>query len=198
MTTSSFPDISAKSTADQLLDSAQEFIQQRGYNGFSYEDMARAVGIKKPSIHYHFPTKEDLGVRVIERYTERFGAELESIARRLAEPNRRLDAYIELFVATYGSSRQLCPCGILAAEATAIPERVALAVQEFFRLNMSWLTRLLDDGRRKDQFTFFGDANDQALILLSALEGAMVVGKGLGNKASVSEIGKFLTRQLLG
>lgn len=181
---------------DQLLDAAQSLIQQRGYNGFSYEDLAQAVGIRKPSIHHHFPKKEDLGVRVIRRYTGRFQRMLEAIQHDTSMAAERLEAYIELFSTTYGSTRELCPCGILGAEAPTLPEGITNAVAEFFTLNLTWLAAQLEQGRGRGQLSFTGEPDAQALLLLSALEGAMVVGRGSGSTDSVNQVGSALISQL--
>lgn len=184
------------STAEKLLDTAQSLIQQRGYNGFSYEDLAQIVGIRKPSIHHHFPKKEDLGARVIQRYTERFKEALDALEKDASTPLKRLDGYITLFCNTYEPGRKLCPGGILGAESGTLPESIGSALKAFFALNVTWLSALLEDGRAQRQFVFAGNADRQALFLLSALEGAMVVGKGLGSDDSVSLVSKALIAHL--
>lgn len=184
------------STAEKLLDAAQTLIQQRGYHGFSYEDVSRSVGIRKPSIHHHFPKKEDLGTQVIRRYTERFKTTLQEI-ERIDDPQEQLRAYTALFFRTYEPARKLCPCGMLGAESAALPQTVADAVQSFFSCNISWLQNLLEEGRASGSFDFPGNAQTQALIVLSALEGSMVVGKGLGNDECVRQVGQAVLMQLL-
>ena len=63
-------------TGEQILDRAEALIQTRGYSAFSYQDISEALGIRKASIHYHFPSKTDLGIAVVDRYVERFGTAL--------------------------------------------------------------------------------------------------------------------------
>ena len=60
------------SKAVEILDAAETMIQSQGYNGFSFREIADQVGIKSASVHYHFPTKADLGAAVARRYTDRF------------------------------------------------------------------------------------------------------------------------------
>ncbi|HJT14927.1 MAG TPA: helix-turn-helix domain-containing protein, partial [Dongiaceae bacterium] len=55
-------------TRARILDVAQGLIQQRGYNGFSYRDIADEVGIRAPTIHYYFPAKADLAAALVDRY----------------------------------------------------------------------------------------------------------------------------------
>lgn len=186
-----------RSTAERLLDVAQDLIQQKGYNGFSYEDLSQIVGLKKPSIHHHFPRKEDLGAQVIERYTERFKGFLENIDDASIGIEGRLEAYVALFSNTYGQARKLCPCGMLGAELSVLPALVADAVQAFFSLNLEWLTQLLELGRKKGQLGFTEDAAAQAFFVLSALEGAMVVGRGVGGVDPVKTVGRILITNLV-
>ena len=63
-------------TKTALLDLAERAVRSRGYDGFSYADLARAQGIRKASIHYHFPTKADLSQNLMARYHTRFEKQL--------------------------------------------------------------------------------------------------------------------------
>ena len=167
--------------AERLVDVAQGLIQRGGYNGFSYEDIARVVGIKKPSIHHHFPTKADLVTVVTQRYMHRFREALLRIEGQQARAPERLLAYAELFEQTYGAQRQLCLCGMLGAETDAVPAEVAQEVQQFFKTNLQWLTDVIEQGQRQNSLRKEVDARVHAQLLLCALEGAMVVGRAAGS-----------------
>jgi TetR/AcrR family transcriptional repressor of nem operon len=167
--------------AERLVDVAQALIQRGGYNGFSYEDIAREVGIKKPSIHHHFPTKAELVAVVTQRYLHRFREALLRIEGQHARAPERLQAYAELFQQTYGDQRQLCLCGMLGAEADAVPAEVAHEVQQFFKANMAWLAEVIAQGQQQGSLRAGVDPAAQAQLLLCALEGAMVVGRAAGS-----------------
>lgn len=169
--------------ADAILDVAQRFVQTRGYNGFSYRDVASDLGIKSASIHYHFPTKSDLGVQLAVRYRVRFRDELERITKRLADPRKRLIAFGDLFRKTFEVGNRLCLCGMLSAEIATLPDPVATEVEAFFRDTESWLGGVLEAGRRSGDFHFTDPALHQARFLLAILEGAMVVSRGLREAA---------------
>lgn len=77
-------------TRTALLDSAESLARMRGYNGFSYADLSREVGIRKASIHHHFPTKADLALAVLERYRREFTAGLEQLTRSQPTAGRQL------------------------------------------------------------------------------------------------------------
>jgi len=172
-----FSDISA--TGERILDAAQGLVQQRGYSGFSYDDVARLVDIRKPSIHHHFPTKAELVVVLTQRYSHRFREQLLRLESQHARAPDRLRAYAELFDRTFALERRLCLCGMLGAEAEALPAEVLAEVQRFFQANLEWLAMVFDEGQRAGLIRAGVPAAALAEAYLAALEGAMVVGRGL-------------------
>jgi TetR/AcrR family transcriptional repressor of nem operon len=189
-----FSDISA--SAERVVDAAERLVQQYGFNGFSYDDISREIDIKKPSIHHHFRTKSELVQVIVQRYAHRFDAALVAIDDSEPDPVARLYRYGELFARTYEQDRRLCVCGILGAEAASISPEVALEVDDFFRLNLDWLARTLQLGVEAGQLRK-GDAAEQAYGLLCALEGAMMVGRGLRSDASPANAGRTYIANLL-
>ncbi|MGP1667248.1 MAG: TetR/AcrR family transcriptional regulator, partial [Rhodanobacter sp.] len=179
-------------TAARVMDVAQALIQQRGYGGFSFDDVAQVVGIRKPSVHHHFRTKADLVATLVRRYTERFESALAAIDIARGNPLARLKAYVRLFATTYAQDGQLCVCGMLGAEADALPVDVADAVAEFFQLNLAWLTATFRDAQHNGQVASAQRATALAELMLSTLEGAMVVGRGMRSGGGPAAIGKTL------
>lgn len=126
---------------DQLLEHASVLIRQRGYNGFSYRDLAELVGVKTSSIHYYFPAKDDLVLEVVRLYRERSKARLAAIdttlplleqAERYVGPLRN---DIEL--------NQICLAGMLSAEVMALPDSIRTYLQAHFQANETWIANLL-------------------------------------------------------
>src|SRR5579884_3873670 len=120
----------AASTADRILDVAERMVQQRGFNAFSYADVAAELGVTKPSLHYHFPSKADLGVALLTRYARRFDAALQAIERRQRGAPAKLRRYAELYQRVLESGR-LCLCGMLAAESDTLPDDMRDAITGF-------------------------------------------------------------------
>ena len=58
-----------QSVREQLLEHTLVLIRRRGFNGFSYRDLAELVGVKTSSIHYYFPTKDDLVLEAVKTYS---------------------------------------------------------------------------------------------------------------------------------
>ena len=128
--------------AERIVDVAESLIQRQGFNGFSYHNIARAVGIRKPSVHHHFVTKADLVTLVTQRYVHRFITQLERLDRRHALPKQRLLGYAQLFQDT-GQSEGLCSWGMLVAESERLPTPIQEHLQAFFNANLLWLTATL-------------------------------------------------------
>ena len=179
-------------TAARVMDVAEALIQQRGYAGFSFDDVAQAVGIRKPSVHHHFRTKSDLVTALTLRYTERFELALAAIDIARQDPLARLKAYVQLFSVTYVQDRRLCVCGMLGAEADALPADVTDAVAGFFQLNLNWLAAAFRDAQRTGQLASAQRANALAELMLSTLEGAMVLGRGTCSGGGPAAVGKTL------
>ena len=166
-------------TATRILDVAERLVQTRGFNGFSYADVASELELTKPSLHYHFPGKAELGEALIRRYAARFDEALTAIDQRLDDAPAKLAAYADLYADVLRGQR-MCLCGMLAAEYHTLPSAMRDAVLRFFDTNEAWLERVLDHGRRRGQLTFTGTASDAAELVLSGLEGALLVARSYG------------------
>ena len=163
---------------EQILDSAQFFVQTRGFHAFSYADIAAAVGIQKASIHYYFPAKTDLGREMIAHYREEFRQRCHRIEIVTPEADQALQRYAQIFRDMLRSEPDtaggcLCPCGVLVGEWQALSAGMQEEVAGFFRENEAWLARIMDAGRSDGCLCFDGPAAFQAQAFLSGLEGAM-------------------------
>jgi TetR/AcrR family transcriptional regulator, transcriptional repressor for nem operon len=169
-------------TASRILDSAERLVQSRGFNGFSYADIAAELNVTKASLHYHFPGKGELGEALIVRYAQRFADALNQIDERAGDARTRLDAY----AAIYGDvlrDRRMCLCGMLAADYETLPGPMQAAVIRFFDDNEAWLVGVLEQGREEGTLQVTGGARETAQTIVSGLEGAMLVARPYGDVA---------------
>ena len=167
-------------TAERILDIAERLVQTRGFNSFSYADIATELGITKASLHYHFPGKAELGYALITRYAERFNGALDDIDRTLPDARAKLEAYADLYAGVLRGER-MCMCGVLAAEFQTLPDQMRGEVIRFFDENQTWLTDLVKQGKADRSLSYRGRAEDVAQGILSTLEGAMLVARPYGN-----------------
>jgi TetR/AcrR family transcriptional repressor of nem operon len=170
------------STAQRILDVAEQLVQGRGYNGFSYANIADELGITKASLHYHFASKAELGEALIERYSARFAEALERIDSTTPGAIRKLDGYASLYLDVLRGDR-MCLCGMLAAEYQTLPEQMRSSVIRFFDHNLTWLAGVLAAGQTDGELSLDQSPADGAQTVLSALQGAMLVARPYGDLA---------------
>lgn len=174
-------------TASRALDVAENLVQTRGFNGFSYADIARELDVTNAALHYHFTAKADLGAALIDRYTTRFASALAALDSAQSDSPAKLSAYIELYREVLSGDR-MCLCGMLAAEHETLPSPVREAVLQFFRMNETWLAGVLGAGRSSGTLSFDGDAADAAKTVLSSLEGAMLMARLWGEPSTFESV----------
>lgn len=165
-----------RDTQQKILDVATQLVQTRGFNGFSYADIAEQLAVTKATLHYHFPSKADLGRALIERYQARFLAALDDIDRTETDAPGKLRRYADIYAGVLADER-MCLCGMLAAQFGTLPAPMTLGLKGFFDANEKWLAALLEEGRAQRRLRFDGPPLDVARLLVGSLEGAMMLAR---------------------
>ncbi|MDM9380261.1 TetR/AcrR family transcriptional regulator [Chlorogloeopsis sp. ULAP01] len=171
-----------KDTRTQILDAAQELIQRLGVNAISYQDISVAVGIRKASIHHHFPTKDDLIATLLDRYNAYFLRLVDNIIAMPIPADEKLRRYCGLFEATLSSGNhdKACLCGMLGAELATLKNPLVERVAVFYRDNEERLATILNEGRDTGVFGFPGDVKAMATLIFSLLEGGILIVRASG------------------
>ena len=185
-------------TAQRLIDVAMELIQTRGFSAISYQDLADRLGIRKASIHYHFPSKTDLGVAALRAYVGGFEAALAAIdANPRLNCAKRFDQYCEPFRALAATPDKVCMCGALASELFALPEQMRPFIKAFFAMHESWLTALVKHGTKSGEFRRIAAPDKVAHTIFSALQGSLIVRRTVGEPAKTEAVIATLRATLL-
>jgi TetR/AcrR family transcriptional repressor of nem operon len=179
--------MAAADTSQRILDVAERLVQTRGFNGFSYADVADALKVTKASLHYHFPSKADLGARLIERYERNFLAALEGIDAQAKDARDKLRRYADIYESVLGDNR-MCLCGMLAAEYGTLPKSMRDEMRHYFDANERWLVGVLQQGKKEKSLRFTGTAAEAAQALIGALEGAMMIARTYGDVARFAAV----------
>ena len=166
----------AADTASRILDVAERLVQLRGYNAFSYADVAAELGLTKAALHYHFASKAALGIALINRYTSRFFGTLADVDSLGPTAAARVAGYTELYARVLRQHR-MCLCGMLAADYLTLPEPMRAAVIAFFNRNEAWMTSVLEKGVEDGSLRLNETAADAASALVGAIEGLMLVAR---------------------
>jgi TetR/AcrR family transcriptional repressor of nem operon len=169
-------------TATHILDVAERLAQSRGFNGFSYADIAAELQLTKAALHYHFAGKAELGEALVGRYSARFAAALEGFDTVALSAPAKLEGYANLYLDVLRAKR-MCLCGMLAAEYQTLPERMRSAVIHFFDANEAWLQRVVEQGQHDGTLHAVGSPQEIARAIVGGLEGAMLVARPYGDVA---------------
>ncbi len=172
-------------TAGRILDIAERLVQTRGFNGFSYADVSAER------------TKADLGASLVTRYNDTFQAALDGIDADGHDPREKLRRYVQLYSEVVHRNR-ICLCGMLASDYATLPKGMRDLVNRFFDANETWLSRVLEEGRKTRTLRFSGTATDVARALVASLEGAMLVARAYGDASRFDSVSAQLLAQLEG
>ena len=174
-------------TGKKILDYAQKLIVQRGFNAFSYKDLADKIGIKTSSIHYYFPTKEDLSLAVAERFVKDFSDELNKLDSSISSPLRRIEHYGKLFLSALDDGEGFCLCASLATDRVSLSDDTKEVVKNFFRSSQDWVKKTIKAGQEKGEISEQLNAAKTAVSIVSLFEGALVLARAHQEEKPVKE-----------
>jgi TetR/AcrR family transcriptional regulator, transcriptional repressor for nem operon len=188
----------ATATSDDILGCARTLIIAGGYNGFSYADIAAVVGIRKASIHHHFPTKVDLVRTLVERYREEVDMGIAEFERRSTDAVDQLRSYVGFWEDCIGDpTTSFCVCALLASQIPVLPHEIVLELRAHFRTLSGWLTSVLDRGVKQGTIMLSGSARAEAEAFLATMHGAMLSARAYGEPTILEAIAKPLIDRLV-
>jgi TetR/AcrR family transcriptional regulator, transcriptional repressor for nem operon len=176
-------------TADDILACTRSLLIAGGYHGFSYADVADVVGIRKPSIHHHFPSKVDLVRTLLVRYREEARAGIAHLERNVSDPVELLRSYTVYWEACItNASAPFCVCALLASELPVLPEEVAIEVRAHFRWLSNWLASVLERGSQQGRLQLMTTPQVEAETFMATVHGAMLSARAYGDPKTFGTI----------
>ena len=169
-----------------ILDEAERLARLGGYDNFSFRDLAKAVGVKSASVHYHFPTKEALAEALVQRYSDRFLAKLDAdLAAADIQPGDETKVkaiYRQAYKSALVNDGLMCLCVVFSAQIAVLPQTVAAQARRFLERNVHWLTQALEK-------THAPQPQTAALKLVAKSEGAMLLARSLTDVQVDEQVG---------
>lgn len=169
-------------TREKILELGEELILTKGYNGFSYQDISTAMGIKNAAVHYYFPSKETLGASILKTNIQRFEEMVENMQNRGFDEWHQLEAFMKIYLKSSRESK-ICIIGSLGTDVNTLSEPMQQELQKMVERILAWLAETLENGRQKGLFQFRIPANDQAIQILSSLVAGLQLARVLGKQA---------------
>lgn len=180
-------------TATALLDAAQRMVQERGFNAFSYKNLAEEVGIRTASIHYHFPTKAGLGQALMTRYNVGLETVLDELERSGTSACERLRGFIEIYRDT-ACRGAICLCGSMASDLGTLPDELQEDIQRYLDCSEAWVRTQIEAGQRMRELDPISPPAELAVSLIAGLQGALVLARARGGTSALDQVGKtFMT-----
>lgn len=169
------------SRKEEILDIAQHLTQTKGFNGFSYSDISKEIGIKTSSIHYYFKSKDDLAIAMIERYHHNFKLLLDDIDSKIVSPRQKLIAFSGIFKSLAEAKDKFCLCGMMAAEHQSISTKAQNALKLYFKNSADWISL---------NFSILGSKKPDidAKAFLALLEGALLIARIEGRSCLIDQL----------
>ncbi len=162
-----------KNRKEQIIDLALELLQTRGFENFSYQDLARQLGITKASIHHHFPKKEDLGVALCQRIQEWHERKFSQTRVFSGSVMEKLDLYVEGALNYACGDKKICPLSSLQADIASLPEAMRPALKRLDDHELDFIAELLEQGRASGELKFTGSVRAQAVLFVLTYKGAL-------------------------
>ena len=169
-----------RNTRDAILEAGEELLQRRGYNGFSYHHIAVQLGIRNAAVHYHFPSKEDLGIELIRRFRTGFEAWAAEQDATVENAWGKLEGYFGHYLDNLENGQRVCFTGMLGAEFQAIPDGMREEVRLAMEMIFHWLIAVLQQGAKEGSVRFSGTAEAKAIQIGAALQGGLQVARVAG------------------
>ncbi|HAT1595764.1 TPA: TetR/AcrR family transcriptional regulator [Legionella pneumophila] len=180
-------------TKERILAVAEALIQKDGYNAFSFKDIATAINIKTASIHYHFPSKEDLGVAVISWHADKIAAVLSDISNNLSlSAKEKIQKFFEaILTITYNAENKMCLGGMFASDFQSLPVSIQNQAKKFFELIIEWLKGVLETSAYDNE-----SALSVAKQIISLIEGGLLLARLYGDETFLEGVRHFIDQTI--
>ncbi len=179
-------------TVDEIMDVTESLIRRKGYQGFSFREIAEIVSIKSASVHYHFPTKDGLCLAILRRYLTRFEAALDEASNSHDLPMDQILHYINMYRHESKNNESIPLCVVLATDIEVLSDDAVDELQEFYRLNLRWLKKTIAQGNKSLNEK---DIKRKAAFIFSAMGGSLVTTRTLRDKNHFELVAETIVEQ---
>ena len=155
-------------TRERILELGEELILTKGYNGFSYQDISTALGIKNAAIHYYFASKENLGTSIVKTNIQRFEEMIANMEALQFDPEKKIETFIKIYIKSQ-RERKLCIVGALSTDIETLFSTTQVEVTKIVDLIVNWLAGVLLEGKEQGVFHFEEEEKQRAFLILSSL-----------------------------
>ncbi|HLO84105.1 MAG TPA: TetR/AcrR family transcriptional regulator [Nostocaceae cyanobacterium] len=181
-------------TKSRILQQAAELFNQQGYAGSSISDIMRVTGLQKGGIYNHFKNKDELAIQAFEFAVSRIREHTKAVLKNQKHAVSRLLAIVEIFSSFVDNPpiKGGCPLLNTAVESDdthpALRERAQKAMDNWRNLIIKVIQKGIEQGEIKSEI----DADEVATIIISTLEGAIMMSKLYGDTIHIQRVVNYL------
>ncbi|MEM7009849.1 MAG: TetR/AcrR family transcriptional regulator [Verrucomicrobiota bacterium] len=161
---------------EKILDAAQSLVEERGLNAVSFQDLANAVGLKKPSLFHHFQNKDALAMALLERCRTSYGERYAKVLDRDISAPKKLYEIARLFEEGL-KKQQLCLLGALGGDCATLSTELASELRKTTEMSVVRYAAVFEQGRAEGSLEFEGQPKDVAFAFLAMLQGMQVLSR---------------------
>lgn len=191
------PKSTERDTREEIIQLAMELTQSRSFNWLSYQDISDRLSIRKASIHYHFPTKQDLGVALLKHYRELFAEWSREAKSKYKSAPERFDAYFDYFRGIMGKNERVCPGGVFSLEWQTLSDGMKTEVKGLFNDHRKFLDVVIREGREAKELREEGSVEEQIAMIGSCVQGALQIARVQGHAGGFNAALKQLRSMLI-
>ena len=170
---------------EKLLDAAQTLVQDRGLDAVSFQDLANAVGLRKPSVFHYFSSKDALAESLMERCRATYGAHYREILESGSTAPEKLRAIAAVFEKNLRKDR-ICLLTALGSSWTGFSEKLKGELKGTSEASVDTYTRIFEQGRNENTLRFAGEPRDAATAFMGMLQGLQVLARSEGEHEAFS------------
>ena len=168
----------ASAMRENILRIARRMLQTRSFLGFSFQDIADEVGIRKASLYHHFASKEALGVALLNQALQQF--EHWQQQQQALEPQAKLQAFFSMYRDDLRAGSRVCPAGAFVAGWECTGSELQTAVKAIRDAQITWLRACLNELAPQ---TSSERQHQQALFIFASCQGALLAARVSGDVA---------------
>ena len=171
--TKAAPKIEPLSTRQQIVEYSADMLRSNGFEGFSYLDISRQLGITKASVHHHFPKKVDLGLALCDWTEEWLEQGLSHFDSKATSNWNKLERYQRAAMKHSLNEQKICPISAFYSDLNKLPESIKERVKALDDYELDWVTQVMQDGIENNEFAENKNARALASLFIFSCKGAL-------------------------
>ncbi|MBX7231099.1 MAG: TetR/AcrR family transcriptional regulator [Bdellovibrionales bacterium] len=161
-----------KNTKIRILKEGKSLLQSHGYHGFSFQNIADKIKIKKPSLYDHYASKSDLVIAILVEYETQFEQWAAEIHTR--SPLDQIESFFEIFHGLSLNQGQLCPILTLTTDFSSLPQKIQKQMTRFIDKWIFWLETRVLEGQKQALIAPKFSSSQWAFLIYSQAMGAQI------------------------